>query len=481
MTTKPLEGVVGEPGDEHEEAAGKALALAATDLDDSLAVSLTRAEIDVQIETARKYTRSLAKAQTKIVQYAAVDEETAVACCYALIRKKKGARADDEDNKAIEGPSIRLAEIAVAAWGNCRVDARVIAVNREEKYVEAQGIFHDLETNAATRKVVRRRISTKGGYLFSDDMITVTGNAACSIALRNAILAGIPRGAYWPGYLAARNVIAGTVETLGENRARAYRAFASYGVTPQQIHEHLGVAGEADIGLEHIAQLRAAHSAIKNGEATVSEMFGKPTVETKDGVKDPLNDDIGETGKAAQAAQTVGQGEVKTPKGRAAPKTESAGTAAAHDVMMKAGVETREEVRALDPAEAGARATVDDTAAKAATADATASVVANASEKPKDTPPPSEAPTAPPADEAKPAPISASAVAPAAQFLDEPSYTAHVAELLAAAQSATAAREAMNAKAERAYRRQPWVTVEASDKWRAMLAARIAELTPKED
>ncbi|MFN8826683.1 MAG: hypothetical protein ACK501_17070, partial [Planctomycetota bacterium] len=41
-----------------------------------------------------------------------------------------------------------------------------------------------------------RRITGKNGRRYSSDMIGVTGNAACSIALRNAVFRGIPR-AFW--------------------------------------------------------------------------------------------------------------------------------------------------------------------------------------------------------------------------------------------------------------------------------------------
>lgn len=254
-------------------------------IDVAASVSLARAEIDMQVATARAYPRSVARVMKRITELATLDEETAQECCYALVRRKKGQRAQDEENKPIEGPSVRLAELAAQAWGNARIDARVISVNRQEKYVEAEGVFHDLETNMATRSVVRRRISTTAGFLFSDDMIVVTGNAACAIAKRNAILSGIPRGIYRPGYAAARGVIAGTIQTLGENRAKVYKAFAAYGVTPVQIHELLSVGGEADVGLDHIALLRATFASLKSGEVTVAEVFAKDRVE---GVKDAL-------------------------------------------------------------------------------------------------------------------------------------------------------------------------------------------------
>lgn len=275
------------------------------DIDIAASVSLMRAEVDMQIATARAYPRQVSKAIKRIIELATLDEETAEECCYVLTRRKKG----DDDVKPIEGPSIRLAEIAAQSWGNSRVDARVISVNRQEKYIEAEGVFHDLETNVASRAVVRRNIRTSKGALFSDDMITVTGNAACSIAKRNAILAGIPRGVVAPGYRAAREVMVGTVTTLSANRAKVYKAFAAHAVMPAQIHELLGVAGEADVGLDHIALLRATFASIKNGEATVAEVFGKDK-DRPEGVVDPLGTSKPVDKPVPNAATSSGDGEI---------------------------------------------------------------------------------------------------------------------------------------------------------------------------
>ena len=154
----------------------------------SLAVQMAVAEVDQQIATAHAYPRSIDKVMKNILTLATLDEETAKECIYALPRA----------NKIIPGPSIRLAEIMLSQWQNARVGTRVTHVDRFEKYVEAEGIFHDLETNVATTARVRRRISDKRGRLYDDDMIMVTSNAAAAIAKRNAILAGVPKGVLAP-------------------------------------------------------------------------------------------------------------------------------------------------------------------------------------------------------------------------------------------------------------------------------------------
>ncbi|MCX5516191.1 hypothetical protein C3941_19565 [Kaistia algarum] len=232
----------------------------------SLAVSLARAEVDQQITTAHAYPRSVTRAVQNIMSLATIDEESAEECVYALPR----------GGKPIKGPSVRLAEIIASQWGNCRVGARVVHVDRIEKYVEAEGVFHDLETNAATTARVRRRISDKRGNLLNDDMIVVTGNAACSIAKRNAILGAVPKAVWRKAYAAVEQVIAGDIKTLAERRDLVMKAFAAFGVTPEQVCAALGIGGLDDLTLEHMGTLTGMRSALKSGEATVEEMFPKP-------------------------------------------------------------------------------------------------------------------------------------------------------------------------------------------------------------
>jgi hypothetical protein len=231
----------------------------------SLAVSLARAEVDQQIATARAMPRSIQKAVQNITTLATLDDQSAAECVYALPR----------GGKPIKGPSIRLAEIIASQWGNCRVGARVVHVDRVEKFVEAEGVFHDLETNTATTARVRRRLSTKAGKLFDDDMIVVTGNAACSIAKRNAILGAVPKAVWRKAYESVERVIAGDIKTLAERREVMLKAFAAFGLKPEQIYAGLGVAGLADINLDHIVTLTGMYSALKNGEETPETIFSK--------------------------------------------------------------------------------------------------------------------------------------------------------------------------------------------------------------
>ena len=245
----------------------------------SLAVSLARVEIDQQIATARALGRSIQRAVNQITTLATLDEETAAECIYALPR----------GGKTIRGPSIRFAEIAASQWGNCRVGARVVHVDKIEGYVEAEGVFHDMETNVVQTARVRGQIHAKKGKGIDADMIQLAGARACAIARRNAILAGIPKGVMRKGYLAVEDVIRGDSKTLVERRGLALKAFMVLGVTPDRVFASLGVQGEDDITLDHLLTLNGARSAIKNGETTVEEAF--PVVAAA-GPKQTLNEKL---------------------------------------------------------------------------------------------------------------------------------------------------------------------------------------------
>lgn len=258
---RPLEGDI-------EEAASTALVAAqgnslGGDLDSGLAVELSKAEIDLQIATAHAYPRSMANAIRNIISLATHDTAAATECIYALPR----------DGKAITGPSIRLAELIFQQWGNNRVASRIVAVDRKEGFVEAEALYHDLETNSASGDRVRRSIKGKSGKIFSPDMIIVTGNAARSIAKRNAILSGIPRPIWRQAFEKAQAAVRGDEKTLGARRIALLDAFGALGIKPATVFQLARVGGDVDIGLDQFVVLSGLYTALRNGEATVEDLL----------------------------------------------------------------------------------------------------------------------------------------------------------------------------------------------------------------
>lgn len=226
---------------------------------------LNRSEIEQQITTAHKFPRSLKQFRTDVLDMVTLSESIAQECIYMLPR----------DGKVIEGPSARFAEVVVSAWGNSRAGARV--VDDSGDFVTAQGVFHDLQRNVAITYEVQRRIVDRQGRRYKPDMIGVTANAACSIALRNAILKGIPKAFWSEMYEAAKATVGGDIKTLPTRRKAALEAFKKHGVSKEQVFAKLGVKGEEDIGLDQIVLLGGMLTAIKEGDTTAESAFGDAT------------------------------------------------------------------------------------------------------------------------------------------------------------------------------------------------------------
>lgn len=254
--------------------------LSSTEL--SLVQMVSKAELDQQITTALAHPRSVKKFREKCLELATLTAQIADECIYALPRKEGG------QTKMIEGPSARLAEIVAHSWGNNRAGARVVDEGRE--FITAQGVFHDLETNSCITFEVRRRITGKYGR-YNADMIGVTGNAACSIALRNAVFKGVPK-AFWNDiYEEARKVCMGDVKTLANRRSEALAHFAKLGASNEKVFATLGVKGIEDVSLEHLAVLTGIKSAIKEGELTIDAAFAPKEPDAAAGDKTPSRTD----------------------------------------------------------------------------------------------------------------------------------------------------------------------------------------------
>lgn len=235
--------------------------------------AINRSEIDMQVSTAKQYPRHLPDVLNKIATYATMDVDTATDCFYVL--RRGGATG----SSTIEGLSVRMAEIIAGAWGNLRVQTRIIG--NDGKTVTAQGICHDLETNVAVSVEVKRRITDKYGKTYSEDMQVVTGNAASAIAFRNAVLKVVPKAVTKKVIEDVKQVALGQTLDLETQRQRMIDYFAKLGVDEKLLLEYLEKSKREEIDKEAVYQLRATANAIKEGTTTVQESFFKPIEEKR--------------------------------------------------------------------------------------------------------------------------------------------------------------------------------------------------------
>lgn len=241
--------------------------------------AVERANVDSQVATAKRYPRDIRRSIDNSVVMATMNQETAQSCNYALPR----------GGKPITGPSVHLAKIIVSNWGNMRTEAKVVQIT--DKQVISRGTCWDLETNVASAFEVRRSIIGKNGQRFSDDMITVTGNAANSIAYRNAVFAVIPKAITDRVYYEAQKFITGDLsdsDKLLKVRTGILNNFKNnYGITEEEVVKMCGKQTVNQIGADEISMLMGTIQALKDGDTTVDELM-KPIRESKEAKKDAM-------------------------------------------------------------------------------------------------------------------------------------------------------------------------------------------------
>jgi len=292
----------------------------------------TRAECDVQVATAKRYPRVLSESLARIEELATRDEATAQECWYALPRA----------GKVIEGPGIRMAEIVATSWKNLRVKARVIDIGQESLTCEA--VCFDLENNYAVSVEVKRKITNRSGQRYNEDMIVTTGNAGCSVAMRNAIFKIVPKALIKDVMDKVKKVGMGKERTLVEHVKAMFAHFKKLGVSEAQIFTLLEVKDEKELTLDHISLLRGLSTAISEGTTSVGESFKKEDA-ALDKIKNKLKGDDKSNG-------TKGSG-TKTSKAKQEDKAVKGAKGTAGKKEAPAKKEEIEEAEAPEPADEG--------------------------------------------------------------------------------------------------------------------------------
>jgi hypothetical protein len=229
--------------------------------DSNAMAAINRSEIECQLDAAHRYPRSIASFIREAMSLATLSVEVAQSCIFALPR----------GGKIIPGPSIRLAEIVASAYSNVQIGKRVLGAEARE--VVAQGACWDMERNNRITVEVRRRITDKEGQRYNDDMITMTGNAAASIAMRNAIFTVVPGAYIQQIYRKVQEVAVGTQATLTDRRAKGIAALAKMGVPLDRVLSRVKKPSVEDIGLVELEQLIALWTAIKHDAIRIDDAF----------------------------------------------------------------------------------------------------------------------------------------------------------------------------------------------------------------
>lgn len=223
--------------------------------------AITRSEIDAQLTAAHKFPRSVTKFMNSSHKLATFNRAVAESCIYSLPR----------GGKMIAGPSVRLAEIVASCYGNLHYGSRI--VDTDDTNITAQGVAWDLEKNLRVTVEIKRRITDKYGKRFNEDMIIMTGNAAASIALRNAIFRVVPRAYVDQIYREAQKLAVGDAKSFSSRRDEFMARIAKAGVSQERVLARLNKQGVNDIEPEDLELLMGLGNAIREGSMQLDEAF----------------------------------------------------------------------------------------------------------------------------------------------------------------------------------------------------------------
>ena len=223
--------------------------------------AMERANVDMLVSTAKRYPRDIQKSKREALKIVTLDPDTAAECFFKYER----------GGKVIQGPSIRLAEIVASTWGNIRAGSRTI--QETETTVVAQAFCHDTENNVFIAKEVERKIVNKDGRRFNEDIIILTKNANCSIALRNAVFSVVPRAVINTIYDEAVKAAIGDIKTLAERVTKALSKFAAMGITQERVLARFKLERVDEFTPAHLEEMFGLYTAVNDKEITVDEAF----------------------------------------------------------------------------------------------------------------------------------------------------------------------------------------------------------------
>jgi hypothetical protein len=199
--------------------------------------------------------------------------------------------------KKIEGPSIGLAMAVAREWSNCAVPVEYYETPTEWVF---NAHFVDLERGFTVSRVFRKK-KGKGVFkkLEDDRAEDMTFQAAQSRAIRNVVLAGVPRWLTDQAKERAKEAVLKGIskEGLAAATEKALKFLAGYGITEARVIAVLRKS-KNEWASEDIAALRGMASQLKDGQATAEQLF--PLMAAPE--EQPQEEPKGKRGRAVKAA-----------------------------------------------------------------------------------------------------------------------------------------------------------------------------------
>jgi hypothetical protein len=177
--------------------------------------------------------------------------------------------------KKIEGPSIGLAMAVAREWSNCAVPVEYYETATEWVFTAH---FVDLERGFTVSRVFRKK-KGKGAFkkLEDDRAEDMTFQAAQSRAIRNVVLAGVPRWLTDQAKERAKDAVLKGIskEGLAAATEKALKFLAGYGISEERVLAVMGKPKHEWVS-EDIASLRGMASQLRDGQTTAEHLFPLP-------------------------------------------------------------------------------------------------------------------------------------------------------------------------------------------------------------
>lgn len=240
---------------------------AATAANQLLSVEEQRAvtEVRAALQLAKMFPRDINSAYTRIMQ-----------ACRRKSLAEQALYTYPKGGQRIEGPSIRLAEMAAQCWGNMQFGVRELSQDHGASNVEA--FAWDIETNTRVTKtfqVPHMRHTKEGSYALTNprDIYEHVANQGAR-RLRGCILGVIPGDIVDAAVNESRKTLtAQNKEPLGDRIRRLADAFhKDFGVTIEMLEKFLGHKLDATSETEMVT-LKGIGRSLEDGMADRSQYF----------------------------------------------------------------------------------------------------------------------------------------------------------------------------------------------------------------
>jgi hypothetical protein len=195
----------------------------------------------------------------------------------AIYSKPVGKDPQTGKQKYAEGLSVRAAEELRRIYGNNSAGTSVLEDRKDEIIIGA--VFVDMEKNTryAAEKAVSKFFKKSGTnqivQIPPDRLQDVVVPAHASKLLREVVLRSLPAWLKSEFEAKARDLM--LKGNLPKLRAGMVQKFGEMNVTEEMILKHLGRAALKDVTRDDIVTMRGVYNAIRDGEQTVEDVFGK--------------------------------------------------------------------------------------------------------------------------------------------------------------------------------------------------------------